>query len=145
MSGHLQYLLVMFLTVWVVQTGMYVCYRWPWKQQLVTVILTCGSMSLLMHSLRVFESSLPTGWRPREKLGQTTSLNSTWERKLSVHTYLKLCIPTWTWLLMFLHSYNNQWMIVDYKRFNIGKNITNGTLWIVEQVPWDTYTYHLPY
>ena len=36
---------------------------------------------------------------------------------------------------MFLHSYNNQWMIVDYKRFNIGKNITNGTLWIVEQVP----------
>ena len=33
-------------------------------------------------------------------------------------------------------SYNNQWMIVDYNKFNVGKNITNGTLWVVEQLPW---------
>ena len=38
---------------------------------------------------------------------------------------------------MCFHSYNNQWMIVDYNKFNIGKNISNGTLWIIEQIPWD--------
>ncbi|OQR76026.1 putative phospholipase B 2-like [Tropilaelaps mercedesae] len=32
-------------------------------------------------------------------------------------------------------SYNNQWMIVDYKRFTPGKNIQPGTLTVLEEIP----------
>ena len=57
---------------------------------------------------------------------------------------LLMCVQTYVYVVIntnYLFSigrYNNQWMIVDYNKFNIGKNITNGTLWIVEQIPWVT-------
>jgi hypothetical protein len=32
-------------------------------------------------------------------------------------------------------TYNNQWIIVDYKLYTPGTGLTNGTLWILEQIP----------
>ncbi|XP_075220478.1 putative phospholipase B-like 1 [Lycorma delicatula] len=32
-------------------------------------------------------------------------------------------------------TYNNQWMVVDYKKFTPGKPPKNGLLWILEQIP----------
>jgi len=32
-------------------------------------------------------------------------------------------------------TYNNQYMVVDYKRFQVGKLVEPGTLWVVEQIP----------
>jgi len=32
-------------------------------------------------------------------------------------------------------TYNNQWQVVDYKKFTPGKPVQNGLLWISEQVP----------
>ncbi len=32
-------------------------------------------------------------------------------------------------------TYNNQWMVVDYKRFKRGKAIRDDTLWVLEQLP----------
>jgi hypothetical protein len=32
-------------------------------------------------------------------------------------------------------TYNNQWMVVDYKQFTPGKPIQPNTLWILEQIP----------
>jgi len=32
-------------------------------------------------------------------------------------------------------TYNNQYMVVDYKRFEANKRILPGTLWVVEQIP----------
>jgi hypothetical protein len=32
-------------------------------------------------------------------------------------------------------TYNNQWIVVDYKQFTSGKPLQPGTLWIAEQIP----------
>ena len=32
-------------------------------------------------------------------------------------------------------TYNNQWMIVDYKKFKPGKPLSDGLLWVLEQLP----------
>ena len=32
-------------------------------------------------------------------------------------------------------TYNNQWVILDYKRFEPGKPLKPDTLWILEQLP----------
>eukprot|EP01113_Clastostelium_recurvatum_P033533 TRINITY_DN443_c0_g1_i1.p1 TRINITY_DN443_c0_g1~~TRINITY_DN443_c0_g1_i1.p1 ORF type:complete len:558 (-),score=91.19 TRINITY_DN443_c0_g1_i1:82-1719(-) len=37
-------------------------------------------------------------------------------------------------------TYNNQWIIVDYKKFTPNKAIQNGTLWILETMPGAVYT-----
>jgi hypothetical protein len=38
-------------------------------------------------------------------------------------------------LFVFLHRYNNQWIIVDYKQFTPGESLGEGLLWIAEQIP----------
>ena len=39
-------------------------------------------------------------------------------------------------------TYNNQWMIIDYKRFKPGKSLkrTKGLLWVLEQLPGHVHT-----
>jgi len=32
-------------------------------------------------------------------------------------------------------TYNNQYMIVDLKKVTLGHELTNGTLWVIEQIP----------
>ena len=32
-------------------------------------------------------------------------------------------------------TYNNQWMIVDYKRFKLGEELPNGLFYVLEQMP----------
>ena len=40
-------------------------------------------------------------------------------------------------------SYNNQWMVVDYKLFKKGeKELSDNLLWIIEQIP---YAHNLLY
>ena len=37
-------------------------------------------------------------------------------------------------------TYNNQWMVVDYKLFKKGEmNLSDNLLWVSEQLPWVTY------
>ena len=32
-------------------------------------------------------------------------------------------------------TYNNQYMIIDLKKVQLGDQLANGTLWIIEQIP----------
>jgi len=32
-------------------------------------------------------------------------------------------------------TYNNQYMVVDYNKFDVGKSVNPGTLWVIEQIP----------
>jgi len=43
----------------------------------------------------------------------------------------------WTRLFARFNSgtYNNQWMVIDYKRFKVGKALKKGLLWVLEQLP----------
>ncbi len=43
----------------------------------------------------------------------------------------------WTYHFSMYNSgtYNNQWMVVDYKEFVPGSPVQSNTLWIVEQIP----------
>lgn len=42
-----------------------------------------------------------------------------------------------TWPSSLHLSYNNEWMVVDYKLFTKGeKNLQDNLLWVLEQIPW---------
>ena len=32
-------------------------------------------------------------------------------------------------------TYNNQYMVIDLKQINLNKEIKNGALWVIEQIP----------
>ena len=32
-------------------------------------------------------------------------------------------------------TYNNQYMVIDLKKVTLGRELANGTLWVVEQIP----------
>ena len=47
----------------------------------------------------------------------------------TVYMCLSLCVC--------VCSYNNQWMVVDYKKFERGQaQLQNGLLWVLEQLPY---------
>ena len=37
-------------------------------------------------------------------------------------------------------TYNNEWMIVDYKLFEPGKELVDNTLWVLEQLPGEIHS-----
>lgn len=37
-------------------------------------------------------------------------------------------------------TYNNEWMIIDYKLFEPGKELVDNTLWILEQLPGEVHS-----
>lgn len=47
--------------------------------------------------------------------------------------YIKKLTLVMNFFLSF--SYNNQWMVVDYKRFKPGQPLQDGLLWVLEQLP----------
>jgi len=32
-------------------------------------------------------------------------------------------------------TYNNQYMVIDLKKVTLGRELANGTLWVIEQIP----------
>ncbi|XP_013790770.1 putative phospholipase B-like 2 [Limulus polyphemus] len=59
-----------------------------------------------------------------------------WIRNLVANRMSKTGAEWVSWFKKFNSgTYNNQWMIVDYKRFKPGKEISPGLLWVLEQLP----------
>jgi hypothetical protein len=57
--------------------------------------------------------------------------------RVMVATYLAADGETWTTLFARENSgtYNNQYMVVDFKRYSPGASLVPGTLWVAEQIP----------
>ena len=55
--------------------------------------------------------------------------------QLIIRVFMSLNITKVCYCKYILGTYNNQYMIIDLKRVELKKNIRDGALWVVEQIP----------
>ncbi|KAL1437652.1 hypothetical protein MTO96_048733 [Rhipicephalus appendiculatus] len=91
--------------------------------------LTSAGLAVMETSLKNTNHQLLRHVRPN-------SGPLTWVRNM-VASRLATNGSQWTAMFSRFNSgtYNNQWMVLDYKLFMPGKSVQPGTLWLVEQLP----------
>jgi len=100
------------------------------------VIASADDYYLLSSGLLAMETTIgnsnPELWKDVKAAGELQE----WIRVL-VANRLATNGESWTKIFSQFNSgtYNNQWMVVDYNKFETGKVLQAGTLWVAEQIP----------
>ncbi|XP_029839868.2 putative phospholipase B-like 2 [Ixodes scapularis] len=99
-------------------------------------LVSLDDFYLSSAGLAVTETSLENANGSLWNLVKPDSAPLTWVRGM-VATRLATNGSLWVSIFGRLNSgtYNNQWMVLDYKLFTPGKAIAKNTLWILEQMP----------
>ena len=103
-----------------------------WKPQMNTTTLTCWMTLHLSVCLSQSEWWLLTGLHTLAEIGYKHLPEKTVEREKQTAPFLHFSLSR------FSSSYNNQWMVVDYKLFTPGQDLPKANLlWVLEQLPYD--------
>ncbi|CAN7988693.1 unnamed protein product, partial [Ixodes pacificus] len=99
-------------------------------------LVSLDDFYLASSGLAITETSIENNNDSLWNLVRPDSAPLTWVRGM-VATRLAVTGPQWVDYFGKLNSgtYNNQWMVLDYKLFTPGSAIGKNTLWILEQMP----------